>query len=140
MLLIEGGIYKDQRGIVKFVNDFNFENIKRFYSITHNDTSFIRAWQGHKLETKNFYATKGSFLINWIKIDDWKNPSKNSNIEHTILSDKQSEILTIKPGYVTGFKALETDSTLVIFSDMSLDESKNDDYRYPANYWQLKHV
>jgi len=135
--LIKGNIHQDHRGIIRFVNDFHFESVKRFYTITHPATSTIRAWQGHKLETKYFYVTKGSFLINWINIDNWEHPSKDLKINTHILSDTQSEILIIPPGHVNGFKALEPDSTMIVFSDMSLEESKNDDYRFPQDYWKL---
>lgn len=138
MQLIKGNIHKDQRGIVRFVNDFHFENVKRFYSITHPNTSTIRAWQGHKLETKYFYVTKGSFLINWIKIDNWQQPSKDLETNTHTLSDSESEILIIPPGHVNGFKALEPDSTMIMFSDMLLEDSKKDDYRFPVNYWDIK--
>jgi dTDP-4-dehydrorhamnose 3,5-epimerase len=139
MQLFKGNIHKDQRGLVRFVNDFHFEDVKRFYAITHPATSTIRAWQGHKLETKYFYVTKGSFLINWINIDHWEHPSKDLKINTHILSDNQSEILIIPPGHVNGFKALEPDSTMIVFSDMSLEESKNDDYRFPQEYWRIEH-
>jgi len=137
MQLIKGNIHIDHRGIVRFVNDFHFENVKRFYTITHPDTNIIRAWQGHKLETKYFYVTKGSFLINWIKIDNWEQPSKDLKINTHTLSDIQSEILIIPPGHVNGFKALEPDSTMMVFSDMSLEESKGDDFRFAVDYWKL---
>jgi len=136
--LIKGNIHKDQRGTVRFVNDFHFENVKRFYTITHPDTNTIRAWQGHKLETKYFYVTKGSFLINWIEIDNWQKPSKDLSINTHILSDTQSEILIIPPGHVNGFKALEPDSTMMVFSDMLLEDSKKDDYRFDLKYFQFK--
>ncbi len=138
MQLIKGNIHIDQRGIVRFVNDFHFENVKRFYTITHPNTSTIRAWQGHKLETKYFYVTKGSFLINWIKIDNWQQPSKDLETNTHTLSDSESEILIIPPGHVNGFKALEPDSTMIMFSDMLLEDSKKDDYRFPVNYWDIK--
>ena len=139
MQLIKGNIHKDQRGIVRFVNDFHFENVKRFYTITHPDTNITRAWQGHKLETKYFYVTKGSFLINWIQIDNWQQPSKDLNINTHTLTDTQSEILIIPPGHATGFKALAPDSTMVVFSDMLLEDSKMDDYRFPQDYWRIEH-
>lgn len=138
MQLIKGNIHIDQRGIVRFVNDFHFENVKRFYTITHPDTNITRAWQGHKLETKYFYVTKGSFLINWIKIDNWQQPSKDLNINTHTLTDTQSEILIIPPGHVNGFKALEPESALMVFSDMSLEESKEDDYRFDLAYFKFK--
>ena len=137
-MIIAGDLHADHRGIIRFVNDFQFQGIKRFYTITHPETEIIRAWQGHKRETKYFYVTKGSFLINWIKIDNWEQPSTKLEIKRHILTDKESEILTILPGHVNGFKALEPDSTIMIFSDMTLEESKSDDYRFPSNYWNLK--
>ena len=137
-MIIKGNIHIDQRGIVKFVNDFHFENVRRFYTITHPDTTTIRAWQGHKLETKYFYVTKGSFLINWINIDNWEHPSKELKINTHTLTDTQSEILIIPHGHVNGFKALEPDSTLMVFSDMSLEESKEDDFRFPQDYWRME--
>lgn len=137
MQLITGNAHKDNRGIIRFVNDFHFENIKRFYTITHPDTTTIRAWQGHQRETKYFYVTKGSFLINWIKIDNWQQPSKDLKINTHTLTDAQSEILIIPPGHVNGFKALEPDSTMIVFSDMLLEDSKNDDYRFAIDYWEF---
>lgn len=139
MQLIKGNIHEDHRGIVRFVNDFHFENVKRFYTITHPDTSIIRAWQGHKLETKYFYVTKGSFLINWIEIDSWEQPSKDLFINKHMLKATQSEILIIPPGHVNGFKALEADSILMVFSHMLLEDSKNDDYRFTQDYWRIEH-
>lgn len=137
MQLIKGNLHTDHRGTVRFVNDFTFDGIKRFYTITHPDTTTIRAWQGHKLETKYFYVTKGSFLINWIQIDNWQQPSKDLNINTHTLSYTQSEILIIPPGHVNGFKALEPDSTMIVFSNMLLEDSKNDDYRFALDYWKF---
>ena len=138
-MIIAGDLHADHRGIIRFVNDFQFQGIKRFYTITHPETEIIRAWQGHKRETKYFYVTKGSFLINWIKIDNWEQPSTKLEIKRHILTDKESEILKILPGHVNGFKALEPDSTIMIFSDMTLEESKSDDYRFPSDFWRMEH-
>lgn len=103
-MLIKGNLHTDHRGTVRFVNDFNFDGIKRFYTITHPDTTTIRAWQGHKLETKYFYVTKGSFLINWIKIDNWQQPSKDLKIHTHTLSDTESEILITPPDLLMDLK------------------------------------
>lgn len=107
-MIIQGNIHTDPRGNIHFVNDFTFDGIKSFYTITHPKTSTIRAWQGHKLETKYFYVTKGSFLIKWINIDIWEQPLKNLKINTRILTDNRSEILLIAPGHVNGFKAVES--------------------------------
>jgi dTDP-4-dehydrorhamnose 3,5-epimerase-like enzyme len=136
-MIIKGNIHIDNRGIVRFVNDFGFEGVKRFYAITHPTVEVIRAWQGHKKETKFFYVAKGSFLFNWIEVDDWDKPSMDLNVNAKVLPDKESEILVVKPGHVTGFKALEEGSVLLIFSDMTLKESKADDFRFDSTYWNL---
>ena len=74
-MIIEGGKFKDDRGEIRFVNDFDMTEVKRFYTIFHPDTSIIRAWQGHKIETRWFYCTEGIFDIRAVKIDNWGNPS-----------------------------------------------------------------
>ncbi len=137
-MIIKGNHHTDNRGTVRFVNEFNFEGIKRFYTITHPDIETIRAWQGHQKETKYFYVTKGSFLINWIKIDNWEKPSQNLKINKQILLDQQSEILIVEAGHANGFKAMEPDSTMIVFSDMRLEDSKDDDFRFPTDYWEFK--
>jgi len=137
MTIIQGNIHTDYRGTIRFVNDFNLTGIKRFYTITHPDIETIRAWQGHKLETKYFYVTKGSFVVNWIKPDNWERPSKNIVIKAHILTDSNSEILVIPPGHINGFKALEPGSILIVFSDFTLGQSLQDDYRFPSDYFDF---
>jgi dTDP-4-dehydrorhamnose 3,5-epimerase-like enzyme len=135
--IVSGDSNSDHRGIVRYVNQFNLDSIKRFYTITHHQIDFARAWQGHKYESKYFHVVKGSFLINWIKVDSWTLPSKNLNIQAIILIETEPEILVIPQGHVTGLKALIPDSTLVIFSDATLEASQSDDYRYDNNYWDM---
>ena len=53
--LIEGGNFSDHRGTLSYVNDFSFKDIERFYIISNSDTHPLRAWQGHKLDAKNYY-------------------------------------------------------------------------------------
>ena len=137
-MLIKGNTYSDKRGRLRFVNDFTFEGVKRFYVITHPDINVIRAWQGHKEETKYFFVVKGIFIINWIYIDNWQQPSKRLDINSKMLAESESEILIIPPGHVNGFKALDIDSTLIVFSDKTLEESKEDDFRFPTEYWEFK--
>jgi dTDP-4-dehydrorhamnose 3,5-epimerase len=133
--IIKGGNFTDQRGIMRFVNDFNFSDVKRFYFIKHPDIEVIRAWQGHQYEKKYFYPISGSFVVAWVKIDDFNNPSKDLKPEYHILSATNSEIASIPKGYANGFKALETNSEILVFSDMSLNESLNENIRFPADWW-----
>lgn len=133
--IIKGGTFSDDRGLMRFVNDFRFNDIKRFYLIKHPDTSVLRAWQGHQFEKKYFYPVSGTFVIAWVKIDNFDNPSQNLVAEYHILSASSSEIILIPKGYANGLKALEPNSEILIFSDMSLEESLNEKIRFPAHWW-----
>ena len=133
--LIEGGIFSDARGNLSFVNDFNFKDIKRFYTIEHPDISTVRAWQGHMIEKKYFYVVKGSFCIAWVKIDNWESPSPELKAEYIILNDNESKILCVPQGYANGLKAIEKSSKLIIFSSLNLEESLKERSRYDQSLW-----
>lgn len=133
--IIKGGTFSDNRGTLRFVNDFRFSDVKRFYFIKHHDATIVRAWQGHEVEKKYFYPISGSFVIAWVKIDDFKNPSSKLIPEYHILSSKNGEIISLPKGYANGLKALEPDSEIMIFSDMSMEESAIENIRFPADWW-----
>ena len=65
--LILGGNYEDDRGILKYNNEFDISLVKRMYIIENVDTVFIRCWQGHKIEQRWFTAVVGKFKIDLIK-------------------------------------------------------------------------
>jgi len=119
--VIEGNIHQDERGVVRFVNDFDMEKVVRMYCIEPK-LGVIRAWQGHKVERKWFYAAKGRFWVKTVEMD-------SLNKEVFELTSLESKVLEIGGGYFNGFEALEEGSVLMVFSDFSLEESKKDDYR-----------
>lgn len=133
--IIKGGQFSDERGSMRFVNDFLFENVKRFYFIKHPNTTTVRAWQGHQFEKKFFYPISGSFIIAWVKIDDFQHPSPDLVPEYHLLTAKNSEIISVPKGYANGLKAMEPNSEVMIFSDMNLEESVNEKIRFPADWW-----
>ena len=135
---INGNFKKDSRGVVKFVNDFNFEGVKRFYLVENADTKIIRAFHGHMQEAKYVYVVSGSILLCTVFLDDAKNPSKENKVERFILKADQPEVLYIPPAYANGFRALEENSKAIFFSTSTLEESLKDDFRFPANYWGSK--
>jgi hypothetical protein len=53
--LIRGDVHQDQRGVLRFFNDFDMSLVKRFYISENADSSIVRAWQGHQKEQKWFY-------------------------------------------------------------------------------------
>jgi len=133
--IIIGGTFHDQRGSLKFVNDFTLDGIKRFYTIVQSPDSGPRAWQGHKTETKYLFCLKGSFAIKLVKINNWENPENNPEIKSFTLSESKSEILVIPGGYANGIKALEKDSQLLIFSEKTIKEARDDEQRFEADKW-----
>ena len=133
--IIKGGRHEDERGTIAFVNDFQFKGVKRFYTITHHDTSVVRAWQGHRFESKYFYCLQGAFLVNIVRVDNWTDPSDKLPVQSFELSAEDSKILYIPPGFANGFKALTPGAQLLVLSDKTLEESVNDDVRFDMNDW-----
>ena len=133
--IYEGDIHTDKRGAISFVNDFTFRDVKRFYNITHPDTGVIRAWQGHRIEHKYFFVPAGRFVVAWVLINDWSNPSPDLQSSYTILAANEPRILHIPPGYANGIKAITAFSVLTIYSDLSLSESENDRWSFNQSLW-----
>ena len=136
--LIQGSIFSDVRGKLNFFNAFDMSKIVRFYEITPDNVDIVRAWQAHKNEMKWFYCHTGAFIVHLVEVDSFKQPSPHKNPIKIILEAKNPSILEITGGYATGFKAIEENSTLQVFSNFSVDESKNDDFRYPIEKWDAK--
>ena len=128
--LILGGISVDDRGSVRFVNDFNFEDVKRFYQVENHSKGFIRAWHGHKKEGKYVYVSSGTALIGVVNMDTEK-------IEKFVLSSKNPRVLYIPPNNFNGFKSLEENTTILFFSTSTLEESLGDDIRESHDKWNI---
>ena len=133
--LINGNRIFDNRGSLRFSNELNFKNIKRFYLVHNYAKNFIRAWHGHLHEEKYIGCIKGTFQISAVKIDNIKKPSKKSKIHNYILNMSDSNFVHIPKGFANGSMSLEENSELLIFSTSSLSESLKDDIRYDARYW-----
>ncbi len=133
--IIKGNSHYDDRGEVAFINDFDMSDIKRLYTISNKDVNILRAWQGHKIESKFLKVIQGSFIIGCVLIDNWENPSDNLKPDFFKLTCTKNEILCIPPGYANGIKALEMDSKLMSFSDLTIDEAKNDNYKFKNDKW-----
>ena len=133
--LISGGLHADERGKLAFVNDFSFPGIKRFYTITQSPQNGPRAWQGHREESKYFYCTKGSFLINLVGIDNWEKPADQLEVLSFKLSSEKSEILAVPGGFANGLYALTDDAQIIVFSERTVEEARGDEYRYDKTRW-----
>lgn len=132
---IPGGTASDERGSIRFVNEFDMTQVKRFYIIKNADTELIRGWRAHKLEQRWFYVLSGTFSIDFVKIDNWEEPSKDLPVKKEMMNASEGKVLHVPVGYGTAFKALEPNSELLVFADFDIEHAKNDDYTYPLDYF-----
>ena len=138
--LFVGEVSIDDRGEVAFVNQFNFAGVKRFYTVTNHSQGVIRAWHGHKREAKFVTVVQGAAVVGAVSINDWEKPDKNAAIFRHVLSAHRPAILFVPPGYCNGFMSLTPEAKLMFFSTSTLEESREDDIRFHARYWDIWHV
>ena len=76
--IISGNRIYDNRGSVRFNNNLEFKNLKRFYTVHNYSKNFIRAWHGHLKEEKLIGCIKGTFQVSAVKINNKKNQIKKT--------------------------------------------------------------
>lgn len=135
--IIKGNIHQDERGIIRYNNDFHLSAIKRVYTIQNTDTDFVRAWQGHKIEQRWFSAITGSFRIKLIQIDDWENLSSYSEPLEFVLESNGLDVLHVPAGYISSINSLEEESIMLVFADYELGEIQ-DEYRFSKDHFTEK--
>lgn len=133
--LLEGGLAIDDRGTVAFVNGFDFDGVKRFYVVTNHRRGYVRAWHAHRREAKYVTVVLGAAVVAAVPIDDWENPSREAEVQRFVLAAEKPSVLFIPAGYANGFMSLTEDSKLMFFSTSTVEESRGDDVRFDARYW-----
>ena len=135
--VIPGGNFVDDRGSLLANNGFCLDGFKRFYVVKNHKSHFVRAWHGHQHESKALICVRGAFKVGIVRIDDFKNPNRDSEVLSYVLSEHSGSVLRIPAGYANGFMNLTADSQMIIFSDKSLEESIKDDFRYRYDLWDI---
>ena len=133
--LISGGIAVDDRGSVGFVNDFDFAGVRRFYMVENHAQGFVRAWHGHRNETKAVVMAAGAALVCCVEIDDWTKPSPDLDVHRFVLSAEAPSVLWIPAGFANGFMTLTEGARVLFLSTATLEESMADDIRFPSRHW-----
>ncbi|WP_246172580.1 WxcM-like domain-containing protein [Sphingobacterium hotanense] len=133
--IIKGGASRDERGQIRFVNDFDTSETKRFYLIKNSDQEMTRGWRGHKIEQRWFFAVTGAFRVWLVKIDNWVSPNKNLPMEQVLLSSTDDCVLYVPPGYATALEVIEPESELLVFADHHLKHAVVDDYTFSLDYF-----
>ena len=133
-IIFERGVSEDHRGSLEYYNNLSLDEFKRFYIVRNPKRGTVRAWHGHKVESKLIKVLQGIFIVCLIKIDNREKPSKNIEIlEYEFNND--SGLIYVPPGYANGAMNVASDSEIMYFSNLSLEESAKDDIRFKSNYW-----
>jgi len=134
--IITGGSHSDTRGTVRFNNSFDATAIKRIYLIENKETTFVRGWQGHRIEQRWFSVLQGSFKIELIAIDNWENPSRDLKSSSFIVNAETLHVLHVPQGYVSSIQALEEGAKLLAMADYLLGAIQ-DEYRFDIDYFKV---
>lgn len=133
--IIQGGISRDSRGQIRFVNDFDMTLVKRFYIIKNSDMELIRGWRAHRIEQRWFYVLSGEFSLDVVKIDHWEQPDPHLPIQNYKLHAAEMKVLHLPAGYGTAFRALAPDSELLVYADYPVVHAPLDDHTWPVDYF-----
>ena len=134
--IIRGGSHTDSRGTLLYNNNFDASGIKRIYVIENKETTFVRGWQGHRIEQRWFSVLQGSFKIELIAIDNWENPSKDVERFSFIVDAETLNVLHVPSGYVSSIQSLEEGAKLLVMADYLLGEVQ-DEYRFDIDYFKV---
>ncbi|MEJ5089250.1 hypothetical protein GEO21_04290 [Sphingobacterium faecium] len=132
---IKGGVAQDQRGQIRFVNDFDMSLVKRFYIIKNADVELVRGWRAHRIEQRWFYVLAGAFELDLIQIDNWEKAAVDLDVQKIKIDASEMQVLHVPHGYGTAFRALQPDSELLVFADHGIEHAAKDDYTWPLEYF-----
>lgn len=135
--LTKGGFSADDRGIVRFVNGFRFDlaNIKRFYMLENWRPGFVRAWHGHRTESKYIMVVSGAALVQAVPLNNLEAilafPSiAECKLYSFVLTENEPAVLYVPGGYANGAKALIEGTRIMHFSDLAMEDTHGDDVRF----------
>jgi dTDP-4-dehydrorhamnose 3,5-epimerase-like enzyme len=139
---IQGKKFCDERGFLSFVNDLDLSKYKRFYLVQNHKQGFIRGWHGHLKESKAVICIQGSAKIGTMQLtkDEQGVYPLSATLEFTVLSATNPSALIIPAGYANGAMTLTSDCILMYLSDVTVEESHVDDYRFSIDrtVWEVK--
>ena len=128
--IIKGDLFKDNRGKLFSCNQFDMSCVKRMYSIENINSKYIRGWKGHKIETRWFFATKGSIIINTILISDLEKAHHLPVVKTFKLNEDNLNVLEVPPGFATSIKQFSNGDRICVFADYYLGISGDEDLRW----------
>jgi dTDP-4-dehydrorhamnose 3,5-epimerase len=131
LAIISGSVSVDNRGFIRYVNEFSFDNVKRFYQVGNHNINFVRGWYGHDKEDLHVYVPRGTANFGVVDMSD------EEQKRTYVLSEQRPRILHIPPGYWRAFKMLEQYTCVIFFSNLTLKESQHGLKRKQWNEWNV---
>ena len=129
--IIKGEAFSDHRGGIFSCNSFDMSLVKRVYIIENIDNSFLRGWKGHKVETRWFFASRGSIRIDVIPISDLENrKSPLISVSSFALREGELDVLKVPPGFATSIKQYSNGDKVCVFADYKINTSNDEDLRW----------
>ena len=127
--IIKGGIHVDVRGLLRFCNDFDMSEVKRFYTITNSAEQPVRGWIGHKRETKWFFPLRGQTIMdvepmNYSRVGC----TEGGGLKTYTISAEVPSVLKVPPDNWFRIKQCGN-AEVMVFSDRKLGEFEDDDLR-----------
>lgn len=126
--ILTGDSIVDEDGAIRFVNDFDFKNVKRFYQMQTNRVGGVRAWMGSKTADTYIYVPSGSAKIAVVNLD-------TNEVQEIVLSDVKPRVMWVAPNSAFGFQSLEEKTILMCFSSETEAESKVSALKFPKEQW-----
>ena len=135
--LIVGGTHADARGTLRFCNDFDMSEVKRFYTISNSKEQPKRGWILHKRETKWFFPLKGKTIVR-VRPMEGDECSNVQNVPPSLklwrtsrmfeLREDEPKVLKVPGG---NWFLIEQDGAaeVQVFSNCRVGEFPNDDFR-----------
>lgn len=128
--LIVGGIHADTRGTLRFCNDFDMSEVKRFYTISNSKEQPKRGWILHKRETKWFFPLRGTTKVEVAIERSEIAEGLRLGLQRMsyLLDASEPKVLCVPPN---NWFLIEQDGNaeVQVFSNCRVGEFPNDDFR-----------
>ncbi len=120
--VVEGRKYEDARGTLRFCNDFDMAEVRRFYTIANDAALPRRGWIGHRRECKWFFPVKGLTRIHVAPMDS------EGSVQVYELMVREPRVVKVPGG---NWFLIEQDGNaeVMVFSNCRVGEFPNDDFR-----------
>jgi dTDP-4-dehydrorhamnose 3,5-epimerase len=127
--VIEGGLSVDDRGAVGFVNDFAFEGVRRFYTVSNHAAGLVRAWHAHRREAAR-HCPRGAAAG---APEDRRSPPA-AQVHRFVLSARSSVVCVPR---ATPMHRVPTDDVSLLLSTATVEESQGR-RPYDARLWDIR--